>query len=42
LAATQLSAVVWFAAGTITLAGAFRLARLMNDSSGAGFTADGH
>jgi hypothetical protein len=42
LAATQLSAVVWFAAGAIALAGKFRLARLMNDSSGAGFTADGH
>jgi hypothetical protein len=42
LAATQLPAVVWFAAGTIALAGAFRLARLMNDSSSAGFAADGH
>jgi hypothetical protein len=42
LAATQLSAVVWFAAGTIALAGKFRFARLVLDGGGAGFTADGH
>jgi hypothetical protein len=42
LSATQLSAVVWFAAGAIALASKFRLARLVLDNGGAGFAADGH